>query len=188
MKFNTTSYLAGVGSVVAVLSTGFAGGYFLANPAQNDPPNRLQRVASNATLPNPAPQIAVSPKQQLAEAPTAPAPVTSSAPPAPVLQQPAQPDPVVAKAPEPVRAVAEQQDVATVKPEKLRAAETNRAAEKKRMEARAIAERQRKQKEIEIATVAVRRLLHNRDVQEVVETDDAEPRGSETPRFGLFGQ
>ena len=42
MKFNTTSYLAGVGSVVVVLSTGFAGGYFLANPTRTEPPNRLQ--------------------------------------------------------------------------------------------------------------------------------------------------
>ena len=46
MTFNTTSYLAGVGSVVVVLSTGFAGGYFLANPTRIDPPNRLQRLAA----------------------------------------------------------------------------------------------------------------------------------------------
>ena len=46
MAFNRTSYMAGVGSVFMVLSTGFAGGYFMANPTHNDPPNRLQRLAS----------------------------------------------------------------------------------------------------------------------------------------------
>jgi hypothetical protein len=47
MAFNTTSFLAGVGSVVVVLSTGFAGGYFFASPDHSDPPNRLQRVATD---------------------------------------------------------------------------------------------------------------------------------------------
>ena len=46
MAFSTTSYLAGVGSVVVILSTGFAGGYMLANPTRQDPPNRLQRLAA----------------------------------------------------------------------------------------------------------------------------------------------
>jgi hypothetical protein len=45
MAFSTTSFLAGVGSVVVVLSTGFAGGYLIAGPDRNAPPNRLQRVA-----------------------------------------------------------------------------------------------------------------------------------------------
>jgi hypothetical protein len=45
MAFNTTSNLAGVGSVVVILSTGFAGGYQLAYPTHPDPPNRLQRLA-----------------------------------------------------------------------------------------------------------------------------------------------
>lgn len=35
MAFNTASFLAGIGSVVVVLSTGFAGGYFFASPDQN---------------------------------------------------------------------------------------------------------------------------------------------------------
>ena len=46
MAFNTTSFLVGVGSVVAVLSTGLAGGYFLASPSRIDAPNRLQRQAA----------------------------------------------------------------------------------------------------------------------------------------------
>lgn len=49
MAFNTTSYLAGIGSVMIVLSTGFAGGYFFAGPDHNAPPNRLQRLAANTT-------------------------------------------------------------------------------------------------------------------------------------------
>ncbi len=55
MAFNTTSFLAGVGSVVAVLSSGLAGGYFLANPSHIDPPNRLQRVAAANQDSKPAP-------------------------------------------------------------------------------------------------------------------------------------
>ena len=46
MAFSTTSYLAGVGSVVVILSTGFAGGYLLATPTRQDPPNRLQRLTA----------------------------------------------------------------------------------------------------------------------------------------------
>src|ERR1700692_4908880 len=56
MGLNTTSFLAGVGSVVAVLSTGLAGGYFLAaNPSHIDPPNRLPRVAPANQDTQPAP-------------------------------------------------------------------------------------------------------------------------------------
>ena len=43
MTFNTTSYLAGVGTVVAVLSTGFAGGYF---PGESDPYRSSKPIAA----------------------------------------------------------------------------------------------------------------------------------------------
>ena len=48
MAFNTGSFLAGVGAVVAVLSTGFAGGGMVANPNHTEPPNRLQRLAADS--------------------------------------------------------------------------------------------------------------------------------------------
>jgi hypothetical protein len=109
MAFNRTSYMAGVGSVFMVLSTGFAGGYFMANPTHNDPPNRLQRVAS-AQDEKPVAQATPSAKPEMvAAAAVAPAPVAAqpSAPAAaPVSTEPAaQPAaiPVDAKIPEPAR-------------------------------------------------------------------------------------
>ena len=77
MAFNRTSYMAGVGSVFMVLSTGFAGGYFMANPTHNDPPNRLQRVAS-AQDEKPVAQATPSAKPEMvAAAAVAPAPVAA---------------------------------------------------------------------------------------------------------------
>jgi hypothetical protein len=97
-----------------------------------------------------------------------------------------EPAPVMAKAPEakalePIRAAPEQERAAqsNVNAEKIRAAEA-RAAERKRAEARKMEER-RKQREIELATVAVKRMLRDRDPQQVAD-------GIETPRFGFFGQ
>ena len=94
MTFNTTSYLAGVGSVVAVLSTGFAGGYFLANPTHVDPPNRLQRLAAkNHDAKATAPATAAAKPETVAEA-TSAAPATPAPPAAPTAQPaPQQPDP-----------------------------------------------------------------------------------------------
>lgn len=94
MTFNTTSYIAGVGSVVVVLSTGFAGGYFLANPTRIDPPNRLQRLAAeDHTAPATAkPEVVAAATPAPTAAPVTPAPaaaaVAAAATPAP--QPPAQ--------------------------------------------------------------------------------------------------
>ena len=71
--------------------------------------------------------------------------------------------------------------------EKARAAEASRAAEKKRIEARKLAER-RKQREIQEAAAAVKRMLRDRDVQQVADTDDPDRRGFDPPPFGFFGQ
>ena len=67
---------------------------------------------------------------------------------------------------------------------------------RKRSDARKVAEQQRKQRELEVATVAVRRFIHNRDAapdvvirdrdaRDVVVEND-EPVAADTPRFGLF--
>jgi type IV secretory pathway VirB10-like protein len=189
MSFSTTSYLAGVGSVIAALTIGFSGGFFIATPPQYVEQNRLQRVTSSAPVANPAPQAAVLPKPAITEAR-----VINMEPPPPAAGQPTPPEtiPVMAKAvdpeptqalakPEPVRAAIEQDrgSESNVNAEKLRIADA-KAAERKRNEARKFAER-RKQREIGAATVAVKRMLRDRDPQQVAD-------GIETPRFGFFGQ
>jgi hypothetical protein len=187
MSFSTTSYLAGVGSVVAALTVGFSGGLFMAAPTPYAEQNRLQRVMSSAPIASPAQQVVVASKPEITEA-------KATSEPAPAIQQPAraeipvmakavepEPAPVIAKAPEPVRAAVEQEQSAqsNVNAEKIRAAEA-KVAERKRAEARKFAER-KKQREIEFATVAVKRMLRDRDPQQVAD-------GIETPRFGFFGQ
>jgi alpha-mannosidase len=101
----------------------------------------------------------------------------------------------VAKAPEPAPAAPEQQRIAQINADKAaekirtaeanRAAEASRAAERKRIEARKLADRQRKQREVQEAAAAVKRMLRDRDVQEVADSDGP---GFDTPRFGFFGQ
>jgi hypothetical protein len=242
MKFNTTSYLAGVGSVVVVLSTGFAGGYFLATPRRIDPPNRLQRLAAEDHATAPAtttakpevkPEAVAAATPAPAETPAAPAtavvtPATAAPPAAqqPAIQQAAaQPQPTAptnappaeAKAPEPARIAAAPEPNAPVKADKpdadkitaekasadnkARAAEAKQAERKQRSDARRIAEQQRKQQELDIATVAVKRIIHSRDAGRdapdivrdrdepiIVENDPQEAPAAEMPHFNLFGQ
>lgn len=189
MSFSTTSYLAGVGSVIAALTIGFSGGFFLAKPTPYVEQNRLQRVTSNSTnstVASPAPQATDLPQPVVTEAKATPV----SIPPeirkpsetVPVMAEAVAPEtaPVIAK-PEPIRDAAEPDRAAQpdVKAERLRAADA-KAMERKRKEARKFAER-RRQREIALATVAVRRMLRDRDPQQVADS-------VETPRFGFFGQ
>ena len=199
MSFSTTSYLAGVGSVITALTIGFSGGFFIAKPTPYVEQNRLQRVTSSAPIATSAPQTVALSTPAITESkvisPSA-QPASPSAQAAVPVQQPAQPEaiPTLANAdvPEPAQAVTRpelaratvEQDRATqsnVNAERLRAADA-KAAARKRDEARKFAER-RKQREIELATVAVRRMLRDkdRDPQQVAD-------GIETPRFGFFGQ
>ncbi len=240
MKFNTTSYLAGVGSVVVVLSTGFTGGYFMANPKRVEPPNRLQRLAaedhSAPATTNVKPEVVAAIAPAAAATPvTAPAaaPVAAAAPATPAVDPPAQQaaaqpaspapaSPVEAKTPEPAQSVATREaaapaadeadtDKASIQKasaEKGRAAEA-RYAERKRGEARKVAEQQRKQRELDVATIAVRRIIHdrdapdasdardrdaqevvihNRDAPEIVENDPREVPARAMPQFNLFDQ
>jgi hypothetical protein len=208
VAFNTTSYLAGVGSVVAALTIGFSSGFFFAAPTQNDPPNRLQRVASTAPLPSAVPvPVASAQKQEIpklasaAAAPTASAasapemasttPVAAAAPPSTavaVAQQAAAPQPpsAVEKSSEPPAPAVDRERLAQISAEKITAAEASRAAERKRVEARKLAERQRRQREVQEAAAAVKRMARDHDVQQVA--DRYETGFDTTPRFGFFGQ
>jgi hypothetical protein len=205
MALNTTSFLAGVGSMVAVLSTGLAGGYFLANPSHIDAPNRLQRVAAANRDSEPA-QVTTAAKPEVV------APAAPTTAPAPATEQAAQPavqaaapaaQPVVAlpetKASEPSPpAVIHETAAPTVKPDtdakanveqahadKARAAESRsadaRTVEKKRVETRKIAEQQRKQRELEVATIAVRRIIHGRDGSDVADSDQTDAPVADRP-------
>ncbi|WP_291858438.1 hypothetical protein [Bradyrhizobium sp.] len=175
MPFSTTSYLAGVGSVVAALAVGFSGGFLLATPTQHVEQNRLQRVTSSAPISIPAPPTSV------ATSATEPKIVEESAARAPVIEQPGQSAavPVMAKAVEPPPAqVIPKPPEPRVAAQEIRAAEA-KAAERRRAKEQRLAE-QRKQREIERATVVVKRMLRDRDQQVAERTD--------TPRFGFFGE
>jgi hypothetical protein len=209
MAFNTNSFLAGIGAVVAVLSTGVAGGYLLTNPSHIDPPNRLQRVAATNQDSKPAPVAAVArPEVVAAVAPTAaPAMEPAAQPVTQAITAPAA-QPVVtppeAKTSEPARTAAIQETAAPAPTAKLDTdAKTNveranadkarapdaRAVDKKRTETRKIAEQQRRQRELEVATIAVRRIIHERDAPDiVVDSDRTEAPAAEMPHFTLFGQ
>jgi hypothetical protein len=138
------------------------------------------------------------------------APVTAAQPPA--QQAATQPTvPAETKAFEPTRTVASTETnvpasvdkvdadkiAEKANTDKARAAEA-RLAERKRSEARRFAEQQRKQRELEVATVAVRRIIHGRDAPDIirdrdepilVENDPPEaPPAPEMPHFNLFGQ
>jgi hypothetical protein len=232
MTFNTTSFIAGVGSVVVVLSTGFAGGYFIANPTRVDPPNRLQRLAAEdrskapaPTQPTAKPEVVAAATPAAAAAPATPVvtPAPSAAPPPtqPASAQPAaSPAPAApapeakaseAKAPEPAQTVATREatppaadkpDADKVTPPKAGAdkerGEARYVERNKRGDARKVAEQQRKQRELEVATVAVRRIIHDRDGQDViirdrdapelVENDPPQAPALAMPRLNLFGQ
>jgi hypothetical protein len=177
MPFSTKSYLAGVGTVVAALTIGFSGGFFLAPSTEHVEQNRLQRVTSTASA-------AITP---LAEA----RPIELVAAPAPATQQPARtetipvmaravdpaPAPIAARTADPARAAS---DDAAAKPEityKMQAAEAK--AERKRAREERRAER-RKQREIELAAFAVKRMVRDRDPQQLADR-------TESPRLGFFG-
>ena len=75
-------------------------------------------------------------------------------------------------------------------PDKARTADA-KGADKRRTEMRKFAEQQRKQRELEIATIAVRHIIHERDTPDrdapvLIENDQPDAPASDTPRFGLF--
>jgi hypothetical protein len=170
MSFSTTSYLAGVGTVVAALTVGFSGALFLAPPAEHVEQNRLQRVASSAPIPNPTSQEEITPKPEIT--PARSIDLVTAKVPAPEATT------VVAKTAEPALAKPEANAAKSdVNTEKMRAAEAK--AERKRAREQRRAER-KKQREIELATAA-KRMARDRDLQQVADR-------SESPRFGFFGE
>lgn len=191
MAFNTTSFYAGVGTMFAAVTIGFAGGAMLTSSPKMEP-NRLERVAANtpATIPAAAkaetPAVAsvsnvkaetpaVSPvlaKNETPETPAAPDRVVSTTP-APAAQvAPPQPQPVVARE-------VSREDLASQidNAKKIREGELRKQAESERR----VEQRRRKRQEIDAAVSAVRRMQRDGVLQEASQQDDS-------PRFGFFGR
>lgn len=189
MSFSTKSYLAGVGTVVAALAVGFSSSFFLAPSTEHIEQNRLQRVTSSAPNSsalnsNPAPQTAITPVRSIE--------LVAAAVPAPLGQRPARtesipimaravepaPAPIVGREAEPVR-VATEAAAATAEVNTLKTQAAEAKAERKRAREQRRAER-RQQREIALATVAVKRMLRDRDPQQVADR-------TESSRLGFFG-
>ena|ERR1700674_5192351 len=192
MAFSTTSFFAGVGTVFAAVTIGFAGGAMITTSPKLEP-NRLERVAASAPAVTPSakaetpatPPATPVATEAKAETPD-PAPATDrviAMAPAPSAQPsaPPQPQPVTAKddsAPQ----------IGSVS--KIRESELRREREKdsmvQRTERRAEARPQlRKRQEIEAAANAVRQMQRDNAVQEVSQRDDSPRDGSS--RLGFFG-
>jgi hypothetical protein len=181
MVFNTTSFFAGVGTALAAITLGFAGGAMITISPKMEP-NRLERVAASAPVITPAaaakteapatPSVPAA-KTEIAETTASPDRVISLTP-APNSPQafPLEPQPVMAK-----DDVASQIDNA----KKARDADLKKEAELKKAERRAEQRRERrKQQKIQAATNSVRQMQLDGDLREVSSSDV-------TPRFGFFG-
>jgi hypothetical protein len=200
MAFSTTSFFAGVGTVFAAITIGFAGGALISTSPKMEP-NRLERVAAGTSVP-----VAAATKTEKPEVPSVPAekaevqavppavtaknetpetknetPETTtpservvSTPPAPASQPavPPQPQPAVAR-----EDVGAQIDNA----KKLREGELRKQAELRESDRRAEQRRERrKRQEIDAAVDAVKRMQRDGVLQQATQQDEG-------PRFGFFG-
>jgi hypothetical protein len=209
MAFSTTSFFAGVGTVFAAVTIGFAGGTLLTTSSPKMEPNRLERVAAS----NP-PTIAAATKTETPAVPSVPTikaematvpsvPVAKvEAPAVPAVQAAARnetaettatPDRVVAMTPAPASPqvapaqpqppVVAREDTASQidNAKRLRETELRKQADVRESERRAEQRRERrKRQEIDAAVDAVKRMKRDGVLQEATQQDEA-------PRFGFFG-
>jgi hypothetical protein len=82
MAFSPSSFFAGVGTVFAAITIGFAGGAMLA-PSPKSEPNRVERVAANAPVVTPV----APPKSETPASPPAPATSVNTTEPAPAADR-----------------------------------------------------------------------------------------------------
>lgn len=174
MAFNTTSFFAGVGTVFAAVTIGFAGGAMITTSPKLEP-NRLERVAASAAVITPNTSVTPSVPAAKTETKTAAAPDrVISLTPAPDYPQTLSPQPQPATANDDVGS---QIDVS----KNVRDAGLQKEADLKKAERRAERRRERrKQQQIQAATNAVRQMRLNGDLQVV-------SQGDGSPRFGFFG-
>jgi hypothetical protein len=179
MAFSLSSFFAGVGTVVAAMTIGFAGGTMITISPQVEP-NRLERVA--ASKPGIIPAVAAksetptgasvtAAKAETAQTAAAPDRVISLTPASNSQQTvPSQLQPVMAK--DDARS---QIDNAR----KVRESELRREKAERRTESR---RERRKHQEIQSAANAVRQIQRDGGFQEMSQRDDTQPQ-----RFGFFG-
>jgi hypothetical protein len=183
MAFSMTSFFAGVGTVLAALTIGFAGGTMI-NSSPKLEPDRLERVAANdppvtsAAVKVESPAVHLAPTARAETTETAPAPdrVIAMTPPSSSSQQtaPPPPQPVMAKDDS-----ASQIDSATkVSESELRKPKEN-VSHRAERRARARLERRERQ-EIQAAANAARKLQRDGILQDLSQRDDS-------PRLGFFG-
>ena len=179
MAFSTTSFFAGVGTVFAAVTIGFAGGSMITTSLKVEP-NRLERVAASAPIVTPIAVKAETPavppahsaKTETTETAPPPARVIAMTPAPRQQSASSQPQPLITK-----DANAAQIGSA----QKVREGELRKEAESTRAKRRAEARRERrKRQETEAAGNAVRQPQRDGGVQELSQRDD-------TPRFGFFG-
>lgn len=195
MAFSTTSFFAGVGTVFAAVTIGFAGGALLTTSSPKMEPNRLERVAAS----NP-PTIAAATKTETPAVPSVPT-IKAEAPAVPAVQAAARnetaettatPDRVVAMTPAPASPqvapaqpqppVVAREDMASQidNAKRLRETELRKQADSRESDRRA-EQRRRKRQEIDAAVDAVRRMKRDGVLQEAAQQDEG-------PRFGFFGR
>jgi type IV secretory pathway VirB10-like protein len=176
MAFNTTSFFAGVGTVFAAITLGFAGGAMITTSPKVEP-NRLERVAASA------PVIAArteAPATPLVPAIKTETPETTAAPDR-VISLTLTPDSPQTLPPRP-QSVMAKDDVASQidNAKKARDAELKKEADLKKAERRAEQRRERrKQQQIQAAN-AVRQMRLDGDPQVV-------SQGDVSSRIGFFG-
>jgi type IV secretory pathway VirB10-like protein len=196
MAFSTTSFFAGVGTVFAAITIGFAGGALITTSPRMEP-NRLERVAANtpstfaAASKAEKPQVPAVPSVN-ADAPAVPPVLATNATPEPA----ASPDRITTAAsaspqviPPPPQLVVANVSSELDNAKKLREAEL-RKQEFKESERRAEQRRERrKRQEIEAAATAVKRIQRDGVLQEASQREETPSLGffGETPKLGSFG-
>jgi hypothetical protein len=182
MTFNTTSFLAGVGTMFAAVALGFAGGAMITSSPKVEQ-NRLERVAANVPVVTqtaapkadptavPAVPAARSETVETAPAPDRVIPMTAAATAQTTSAPSALPQPVMVR-----DDTTSQIDSA----KRAREGELRKEAELKKAERRAERRERRKRQGIEAATNAVRQMQRDGGIQEVSQRD-------ESPRLGFFG-
>ena len=192
MTLNATSYFAGIGTVVAALAVGFGGAILITGP--NDKivsQNRLQQVMSHPSIESSAQVVSVEKSVRTDVMPTASSatPTVASAQAATTVNPAPSDSPLPALTKQAVQtaAIPEEphrelvQDTDRASRVRFRQAEVKRAVDQENQ--RKAVERQKRQQEIDTATVAVRRMPQDNRSRQIVQVESSSP-----VRFGFFGQ